>query len=95
MLPCWRAKWRRQAPRSCPAAITGSCERLNATADPADELDVLVDLLSQDLADWPDDAWIVIDDYHYLNESATAEAFVEGIVAAVARAGSDRNARTA
>ena len=56
------------------------CERLNATADPADELDVLVDLLSQDMADWPDDAWIIIDDYHLLKESATAEAFVEGIV---------------
>ena len=55
-------------------------ERLNATADPADELDVLVDLLSQDMADWPDDAWIIIDDYHLLKESATAEAFVEGIV---------------
>ena len=35
------------------------CERLNATADPADELDVLVDLLSQDLAAWPEDAWII------------------------------------
>ena len=55
-------------------------ERLNATADPADELDVLVDLLSQDMAGWPDDAWIIIDDYHLLKESATAEAFVEGIV---------------
>ena len=41
---------------------------------------MLVDLLSEDLADWPDDAWIVIDDYHHLKESATAEAFVEGIV---------------
>ena len=41
---------------------------------------MLVDLLSQDLAGWPDDAWIVIDDYHHLKESATAEAFVEGIV---------------
>ena len=56
------------------------CERLNATPDPADELDVLVDLLSQDMADWPDDAWIIVDDYHLLKESATAEAFVEGIV---------------
>jgi LuxR family maltose regulon positive regulatory protein len=56
------------------------CERLNATADPADELDVLVDLLSQDMAAWPDDAWIIIDDYHLLKESATAEAFVERIV---------------
>ena len=55
-------------------------ERLNATPDPADELDVLVDLMSQDMAGWPEDAWIIIDDYHLLKESATAEAFVEGIV---------------
>ena len=41
---------------------------------------MLVDLLSQDMADWPEDAWIIIDDYHLLKESATAEAFVEGIV---------------
>ena len=55
-------------------------ERLNATQDPSDELDVLVDLMSQDMAGWPEDAWIIIDDYHLLKESATAEAFVEGIV---------------
>lgn len=56
------------------------CERLNATTDPADELGVLVDLLSEDLSAWPDDAWIVVDDYQYIRESATAEAFVEGII---------------
>jgi len=56
------------------------CERLNAIADPADELDILIDLLSEDLAAWPDDAWVVIDDYQPLKVSTTAEAFIEGIV---------------
>ena len=56
-------------------------ERLNATPDPAAELGVLIDLLSEDLGSWPDDAWIVIDDYQHIRESSTAEAFVEGIVA--------------
>ncbi len=56
------------------------CERLNATTDPADELAVLVDLLSEDLAAWPDDAWIAVDDYQYIGESSTAEAFIEGII---------------
>ncbi len=56
------------------------CERLNATADPAEELGVLVDLLSEDLAAWPDDAWIAVDDYQYIGESATAEAFIEGVI---------------
>ena len=55
-------------------------ERLNATTDPAAEVDVLIDLLSEDLAPWPEDAWVAIDDYHHLRESSTAEAFVEGIV---------------
>ena len=56
------------------------CERLNATTDPAEELAVLVDLLSEDLAAWPDDAWIAVDDYQFIGESATAEAFIEGII---------------
>ncbi len=55
-------------------------ERLNVTADPKDELAVLVDLLSEDLAAWPEDAWIVVDDYQHIRESATAEAFLEGLV---------------
>ena len=29
---------------------------------------------------WPEDAWIAIDDYQHIRESATAEAFVEGII---------------
>ena len=41
---------------------------------------MLIDLLSEDLAPWPDDAWLAIDDYHHIRESPTAEAFVEGIV---------------
>ena len=55
-------------------------ERLNATADPAGELGVLVDLLSEDFGSWPDDAWIVIDDYQHIRESATSEAFVERMI---------------
>ena len=56
------------------------CERLNVTPDPTAELGVLVDLLSEDLAEWPEDAWIVIDDYQHIRESVAAEAFVEGMV---------------
>ena len=63
-----------------PGADRRLCERLNATADPTAELGVLIDLLSEDFADWPEDAWIVIDDYQHIRESATAEAFVEGLV---------------
>jgi DNA-binding NarL/FixJ family response regulator len=63
-----------------PGADRRLTERLNATKDPADELSILVDLLSEDLAAWPDDAWLAIDDYQYVKESPTAEAFVEGVI---------------
>ena len=56
------------------------CERLKVKPDPADALDVLVDLLSADLADWPEDAWVVVDDYHHAKESVIAEAFIEGVL---------------
>jgi len=56
------------------------CERLGATTDPADEVTVLAEMLAEDLMDWPDDSWIVIDDYHHACASATAESFVETLV---------------
>jgi len=56
------------------------CERLNATKDPAGEVAVLAEMLAEDLAGWPDDAWIAIDDYHHLCAAAAPEAFVETVV---------------
>ena len=56
------------------------CERLNATTDPAGEVAVLAEMLSEDLMEWPDDAWIAIDDYHHLCAAAAPETFVETVV---------------
>lgn len=56
------------------------CERLNATTDPAGEVAVLAEMLSEDLTGWPDDAWIAIDDYHHLCAAAAPETFVEMVV---------------
>lgn len=56
------------------------CERLNATSDPAGEVALLAEMLSEDLAGWPDDAWIAIDDYHHLKAAAAPETFVETVV---------------
>ena len=56
------------------------CERLNATTDPASEVAVLAEMLSEDLMEWPDDAWIAIDDYHHLCAAAAPETFVETVV---------------
>ena len=56
------------------------CERLNATTDPSGEVAVLAEMLSEDLMEWPDDAWIAIDDYHHLCAAAAPETFVETVV---------------
>ena len=34
-------------------------------------------MLAEDLIDWPGDAWLAVDDYHYAVESAAAEEFFE------------------
>jgi ATP/maltotriose-dependent transcriptional regulator MalT len=55
-------------------------ERLAATQDPGREAVVLAEILSDDLADWPDDAWIAVDDYQNVALSAASESFVETLV---------------
>ena len=56
------------------------CERLSATTDPAGEVSVLAEMLAEDLMEWPEDAWIAIDDYHHLCAASAPEVFVETIV---------------
>jgi ATP/maltotriose-dependent transcriptional regulator MalT len=55
-------------------------ERLAATQDPAREAGVLAEILAGDLLDWPDDAWIVLDDYHHVATSTSGEHFVDTLV---------------
>jgi LuxR family transcriptional regulator, maltose regulon positive regulatory protein len=52
-------------------------ERLRATNQPEEETDVLAELLAEDLAAWPTDAWLVIDDYQFATEADAAEDFVD------------------
>ena len=66
------------------AAVVPGCQqrleqRLSVTPDPEREADVLAEILAEDLAEWPSDGWIVIDDYHEAMEAAAAERFVEVI----------------
>lgn len=51
-------------------------ERLRATNHPEEEADILADLLAEDLAGWPGDAWLAIDDYQFAMEAEAAERFV-------------------
>ena len=51
--------------------------RLRATNSPEQDVGPLAELLAEDLAEWPDDAWLVIDDYQFLSESVASERFIE------------------
>jgi LuxR family maltose regulon positive regulatory protein len=52
-------------------------ERLRATNHPEAETDVLAELLAEDLAGWPPEAWLAIDDYQFAMESMASELFVQ------------------
>jgi ATP/maltotriose-dependent transcriptional regulator MalT len=51
-------------------------QRLSAMRESAPDADVLFDLLAANLEKWPEQAWLVIDDYHALSQSPFAEACV-------------------
>jgi LuxR family transcriptional regulator, maltose regulon positive regulatory protein len=60
-----------------PAADERLRERLRATNQPEEETDVLAELLAEDLAAWPPEAWLAIDDYQFAMEAEAAERFIE------------------
>lgn len=72
--------------RSCASVVEGCDvrlrEHLRALPAPAENVTTLAEILSEDLADWPEHAWVVIDDYHELAEEPKAERFVAELVAA-------------
>ena len=56
-------------------------ERLLASRNPADEIDILAEILAEDLLAWPSDTWLVVDDYHLAARLPEAERFVEVLFA--------------
>ncbi len=52
-------------------------ERMRAFGNPEEDVDLLAELLAEDLASWPSDAWLTFDDYHLAMESKASERFVE------------------
>lgn len=56
-------------------------ERLRVTPEPARELSVFVDLITNDLTGWPSEAWLVLDDYHEIMSSGDAEFLLEELLA--------------
>jgi LuxR family transcriptional regulator, maltose regulon positive regulatory protein len=57
-------------------------QRLRATDRPDEDARVLAEMLAEDLVGWPDDAWLVIDDYQFAKDSPACEDFVEDLCVA-------------
>ena len=57
-------------------------EHLRALPAPAENVDVLAEILGEDLAHWPADAWLVVDEYEEIVGAEDAERFVEALIAA-------------
>ena len=55
-------------------------QRLAVTNDPERETTLLAEMLAEDLARWPEQGWIVVDDYDNLALSVASQTFVETIV---------------
>jgi ATP/maltotriose-dependent transcriptional regulator MalT len=60
-----------------PEAGSRMIHRMRATGTPEQDVDILADLFAEDLADWPPDTWLVIDDYQFAMEAAAPERFVD------------------
>ena len=56
-------------------------ERLGIAGAPPPTAGTLANMLGEDLAVWPADAWLAIDDYHFAMESEASETFVEELLA--------------
>jgi LuxR family maltose regulon positive regulatory protein len=54
--------------------------RMRATGTPEQDVDILADLFAEDLTEWPDDLWLVIDDYQFAMEAKAPERFVDGLL---------------
>jgi DNA-binding CsgD family transcriptional regulator len=56
-------------------------ERLATAQEPAVDARVAAEMLAEDLHEWPDGAWLVLDDYHHIVGAEDAEVFVHDLVA--------------
>jgi len=48
-------------------------EWLPTSREPASEIGVIAQLIEQDLSEWPEEAWLVLDDYHLVSSPASEE----------------------
>jgi LuxR family transcriptional regulator, maltose regulon positive regulatory protein len=57
-------------------------ERVRATGNPEQDVEILADLFAEDIPNWPSGSWLVLDDYQFAMESAASEQFVDLITRA-------------
>jgi DNA-binding CsgD family transcriptional regulator/tetratricopeptide (TPR) repeat protein len=55
-------------------------ERLRVTNHPDEETQILAELLAEDVANWPEGAWLAVDDYQFAMDSDAPESFVERFI---------------
>ncbi|MCC6176193.1 MAG: hypothetical protein IT305_12880 [Chloroflexi bacterium] len=55
-------------------------QRLRVSEPPADAVRPVAELLADDLSNWPDGSWLVIDDYHLLADSTPVEEFMDWLL---------------
>jgi LuxR family transcriptional regulator, maltose regulon positive regulatory protein len=60
-----------------PGAGARMRERLRATGHPEEDVDILAELFAEDVQQWPNHAWLAVDDYQFAMESAASERFVD------------------
>ena len=63
-----------------PEAGARAVARMRATGTPEQDVDILADLFAEDLAAWPEDLWLVFDDYQFAMEAKAPERFVDGLL---------------
>ncbi|MEX2211756.1 MAG: LuxR C-terminal-related transcriptional regulator [Gaiellaceae bacterium] len=63
-----------------PGAGARMIERLGIAGAPPPTAAALAGMLGEDLAEWPDGAWLAIDDYHLAMESEASETFAEELI---------------
>jgi DNA-binding NarL/FixJ family response regulator len=63
-----------------PGADAPLLRHLHAVQSPSSEAVPLAKTLARELTDWPEGAWLAIDDYHFAMASARAEAFLETLM---------------
>lgn len=63
-----------------PDAGSRMVHRMRATGTPEQDVDILAELFAEDLAGWPEDTWLVFDDYQFAMEARAPERFVDVVL---------------